>query len=181
MHRVSSSANEFPVLGLAWPAGRIGGGRDSRRRWRRAWICGNFGRRRLRQSYAHIHLQMFLRTARAKALASVFVAEAGQFVAAVDTVAISCDGGSFNGHQSHCVCPFWQDSTSASRFSQELAAEFHGRGVSLDGFQLGQAVRPADVFPQFLSEHRSKHAKHGPSPLPRQKAADCGAGRACTR
>jgi hypothetical protein len=41
---------------------------------------------------------MFLRAARAKALARVFVAEAGQFIAAVDAVAISCDGGSLNGY-----------------------------------------------------------------------------------
>lgn len=116
MRRVSSSVNRFPVLGLPWPAWRIGWGRNLRRRWRRARICGNFGGRRLRQSYTHIHFQMVLRTVRTKGLAGVFVAEAGQFVAAVDTVAISCDGGGLNGHQSHCVCPLRQDSTWASRF-----------------------------------------------------------------
>jgi hypothetical protein len=82
---------EIPVLSLPEPAWRIGWGRDVRSRWRRARICGNLGRRRLRQSYTRVHFQVFLRAVRAKSFAGVFVAEAGQFVAAVDTVAISCE------------------------------------------------------------------------------------------
>jgi hypothetical protein len=43
----------------------------------------------------------------------------------VDAVAISRRRSRFNRHQSHWVCPFLQDTTSATSFAQDPEAEFH--------------------------------------------------------
>lgn len=124
-----------PIAGLSQTARGIGRGRNMGSCGRRARICGDLVGRRLRQAYPDVHLKMLFGAARAKPLAGVFVAQAGKFIAAVDAVAISRRRSRLDRHQSHCVCPFQQDTTSATKFAQVPGGDIPtGRDVPQTGF-----------------------------------------------
>ena len=106
------------IPGLSKPAWRIGWRRNMGRRRQSARVCRDFVGRWLRQSDAHVHFEVFLRTARAVAFARILIAQTREFVAAVDAVAISRNGRSLDGYKSHLIFPFPQDSTGTAEFSQ---------------------------------------------------------------
>jgi hypothetical protein len=69
------------------------------RRGRIAWC--DFGGRGLRNADAFIEIQVFLGAARTIALTGILIAQAGQFVTAVDTVAVASRRCRFDGYQCH--------------------------------------------------------------------------------
>jgi hypothetical protein len=119
---------------LPQPARRIGRGRNLRRRRERTRVCGDLGWRRLRQANSDVHFEVLLGAARTKGFSCIFVAQAGQFVAAVDAVAISRRRSRLDRHQSHCVYPFLQDTTSARQFAQEPGQNSERARCSSNGF-----------------------------------------------
>ena len=64
-----------------------------------AWC--DFGGRGLRNADAFIEIQVFLGAARTIALTAILIAQAGQFVTAVDTVAVASRRCRFDGYQCH--------------------------------------------------------------------------------
>src|SRR5271157_3055231 len=82
-------------------AGRISRLRNLRmRRWRtRARF--DLRRRGIRNSNPLVHGKVLLSAPRTIALSCVFVAKAGQFVAAVDAIAVSGGGSSLDGYKGH--------------------------------------------------------------------------------
>src|SRR5438874_9819671 len=76
--------------------GRHAGGPTVSRR-----ICRDFGGSGIRQANARVEPKMILPARGAIALARVFIAQAGQFVAAADAIAIAGFRSSFDGNESH--------------------------------------------------------------------------------
>jgi hypothetical protein len=130
----------------------IGRGRNMGSRGRRAGVCGYLRGRRLRQANPDIHVEVLLRAAGAKRFTGILVAQAGQFIAAVDAVAISRRRGRFNRHQSHCLCPLLQDTTSAVRFAQYPAAKFRRVAMRLKRLLVGKGDRACRYFPAIRSK-----------------------------
>src|ERR1700730_9173190 len=105
---------------------------------------------------------MLLGTAGTKSFSSVLVAKAGQFVAAVNAVAISGDGCSLNWYQSHSIYPFRQDSTGAWRFSQGPDTVCHCGRTPPKRFSAERADRACQYFPAV----RSRACPASPEILP---------------
>jgi hypothetical protein len=85
----------------AQTAGRIGRLGNQRVRRRGSIACCDFRGRRLRNSNAFIEIQVFFGAARTIPLAGILIAKAGQFVTAVDTVAVTSRRCCFDGNQCH--------------------------------------------------------------------------------
>jgi len=135
---------------LAQAARRIGRRRNVGCCGRRACVCGYFGRRRLRQADPGVHLEMLLGAARAKPLTRVFIAQAGKFIAAMDAIAVSRRRSRLDRHQSHCVCPFLQDTTSGAPFAQVPEAKFQAGGMFFKQLSIaiaGKACRCSPATP----------------------------------
>jgi hypothetical protein len=113
------------IVDLPKPPRGIGRRWNMRCRGGSSRVRGNPVRRWLRQPDADIHFQMFLRALWAEGFAGVFVTQAGQFIAAVDAVAISRCRSRLDRYERHWFCPFPQDSTSTTPFSQ--GAKQNGR------------------------------------------------------
>jgi hypothetical protein len=137
---------------LSQTARRISRGRNLGGRGWRACIRRNFGRGRLRQSDPDIHFEMILCAARAKPLARVFIAQAGKFIAAVDAIAVSRRRSRLDRHQSHCVCPFLQDTTSGALFAQAFETKFQAGGMILKPLLIAIAGRACRYFPATPSK-----------------------------
>ena len=75
---------------LAKAAGRIGGVGNRGAEAGAGGVWRHFGRGGLGDADAGVQREMLLRTARAEALAGVFIAQAGQLVAATNTITIAC-------------------------------------------------------------------------------------------
>src|SRR6266568_5148011 len=56
---------------------------------------------RLRNSHAPVQIVVLLRAARAKSLSRILIAQAREFVASADAVAIPCFGSCLDRHQGH--------------------------------------------------------------------------------
>jgi len=102
---------------------RIGGGRKLRRCWGRA--RGNPCRRGLWDADSGIPIQVSLATSGAVALASIFVAQAGQFITATHAVAIAGFRSGFDGNQSH-GCLQQKITRGTRRSKAEGHSECHG-------------------------------------------------------
>jgi len=137
---------------LAQAARRIGRGRNVGRRGRRARVCGDLGRCRLRQADPDVHLKMFFGAAGAKPLTRVFIAQAGKFIAAMDAIAISRRRSRLNRHQSHLVCPFLQDTTSGTPFAQVPEAKYQAGGMLFKRLSIATAGRVCRCFPATPSK-----------------------------
>src|SRR2546429_8265599 len=87
--------------GSAQAAGGIGGGRHAGGPTVSRRICRDFGGSGIRQANARVEPKMILPARGAIALARVFIAQAGQFVAAADAIAIAGFRSSFDGNESH--------------------------------------------------------------------------------
>jgi hypothetical protein len=85
----------------AQTSGRIGRLGNQRVCRRGSIACRNFGGRGLRNSNSFIEIQMFLGAAGTVAFARIFVAQTGQFITPVDTVAVARHRCCFDGNQSH--------------------------------------------------------------------------------
>src|SRR5260370_42042931 len=85
----------------AQTAGRIGSGGHQRVGWRRGVAWRKLGGRRLGNANPLIEVQVFFGAARTIALAGIFVAQAGQFVTPVYTVAVARRGCGLDGNQCH--------------------------------------------------------------------------------
>jgi hypothetical protein len=85
---------------LSKPSGGISRLRHVKMR-RRSSGVGKLRRRQLRYADSAIHLQMFFGAVRTIALAGFLIALAGEFVAAMNAIAISRRGSSLDRHQSH--------------------------------------------------------------------------------
>jgi hypothetical protein len=125
MHAVGGVKTER----LTEAARRISRRRNVRSRRRRSGICGNLGWRRLWQANPHIHFQVLFGAARTKGFACVFIAQAGQFVAAVDAVAISGRRGRLDRYQSHGICPLFCRIVQVPQDFRKVLTE-NGRGIS---------------------------------------------------
>src|SRR5579871_1701196 len=97
----SEEMKKGPDANLTETARRIGRPRNRRCCGRRARVRRDLGRRRLRQADSRIHFEVLLGAAWAIRFARILIAQAGQFVAAMNAVAISRRGSRFNRHQSH--------------------------------------------------------------------------------
>lgn len=123
--------NGWKAVRLPEAAGRIGGRRNVRSRWGRSGICGNFGWRRLGQTDPCVHLQVLFSAARAKGFARIFIAQAGQLIAAVDAVAISRRRCGFDRYQCHGNCPLFCRIVQVPRdFRKALTG--NGRGMDAE-------------------------------------------------
>src|SRR5882762_2652960 len=108
---------------------------------------------------------MLFSATRTKGLAGVLVAQTGQFVAAVNAFAITCDRRGLNRYQGHSVCPFRRDSTGAARFSQGLGAEFHCVGALPKPFSVETSGTACQCFRAIRSRARPASLETPQRPL----------------
>src|SRR5215469_3763235 len=88
----------------------IGGGRHGSASATSGRIGRDLYRRRIWQANARVELKMILPARGTIALAGIFVAQAGQFVAAADAIAVAGFRSCFDGNESHGA-PSKPDST----------------------------------------------------------------------
>ena len=74
---------------------------DVRVRGRRGGARGDFRRRRLRNANAGIHFEVLFGAAWAEGFPGIFIAQARELIAAMDTIAIAGRGSRFDGHECH--------------------------------------------------------------------------------
>ena len=98
-------ACKIKIANLPQASRRIGRRWNLRRGCRRTRIRGDLGWRGLGQTNARIHFQVFFGAAWTKSFARIIVAQACQFITAMNAVAISSNGGSLDCYKSHGVCP----------------------------------------------------------------------------
>jgi len=92
---------ELASIVSAQAAGRVGGGGHGGGPTVSRRVCRDFGGSWIRQADARVEPKVILSARGAVAFARVFIAQAGQFVAAADAVAIAGFRGGFDGNESH--------------------------------------------------------------------------------
>jgi hypothetical protein len=82
---------------LAQASWRVGAGRERLNPAADAALCRDLGRAGLRNADADVPVQMIFRTGRTVTLARIFIALAGQFIAATNAIAIASFRSGFDG------------------------------------------------------------------------------------
>jgi hypothetical protein len=133
------------------------------RRGRIAWC--DFGGRGLRNADTFIEIQVFLGAARTIALTGILIAQAGQFVTAVDTVAVASRRCCFDGYQCHVGLPSEQGEKyyiSAGHCYGYIHKwlDRGGNNSSNEDGRSGQTELVLCAFAQFQPDGFRKREKH---------------------
>ena len=142
----------FRGADLAQTARRVGRAGDGRSRRRRSRVCGDLGGRWLRPANPCIHFEMLLGAARAIRFSGIFVAQAGEFVAAVDAVAISGRGSRLNRHKGHIGFVLFGRILQAPRHLRKASGEIPIGQGALKRHSIGKGDRACRCFPAIPSK-----------------------------